>query len=123
MRVVKGKPVFYMPPELKEARALFVAKLKPFAPPKPWKCPIMFYTGTKYDSDQYGEMVKTAIKLHEKWGFALINLWDSEEMNAVSKEDYASYMADPIHPSRTGYIEWWTPAFETAITEYLSSVK
>ena len=29
-------------PELKEARALFVAKLKPFAPLKPWKCPIMF---------------------------------------------------------------------------------
>ena len=86
-----------------------------------WKCPVMLYTDTKYDSEQYGEMVKTAIKLHEKWGFALINLWDSEEMNAVSKQDYAAYMGDPIHPNRTGYVVWWTPVFETTIAEYLLS--
>ncbi len=41
VRVVNGKPMFYMPPELKEARALFTAKLKPFAPKEPWNCPIM----------------------------------------------------------------------------------
>ncbi len=88
-----------------------------------WKCPVMFYTGTRYDSEQYGEMVKTTVALQEKWGFGLINLWDSEEMNAVSEEDYAAYMSDGIHPNRTGYIEWWTPAFESAITEYLSTTR
>ena len=39
VRVVHGKPVFYMPPELKDARLLLAAKLKPFAPPSPWSCP------------------------------------------------------------------------------------
>ena len=85
-----------------------------------WKCPVMFYTGTKYDSEQYGEMVRTTIELQSKWGFGLIDLWNSEKMNAVSEADYAAYMADGIHPNRTGYIEWWTPAFEAGITEYLT---
>ena len=59
------------------------------------------------------------LELKEKWGFGLIDLWNSEEMNAVSEEDYAGYMSDGIHPNRTGYIEWWTPAFEKAIVEYM----
>lgn len=35
VRVVKGKPIFYMPQELAAARSLLMAKLKPFAPPEP----------------------------------------------------------------------------------------
>ena len=45
---MNGKPMFYMPPELKEARALFTAKLKPFAPPHPWNCPIMFCVSWRF---------------------------------------------------------------------------
>lgn len=48
VRVVNGKPMFYMPSELKEARALFAAKLKPFAPPEPWNCPIMFCVSWRF---------------------------------------------------------------------------
>lgn len=73
VRVVNGKPIFYMPPELKEARALFTAKLKPFAPKDPWNCPIMFcaewsfrrpkgvkgiYKTTKPDTDNLQKMLK-----------------------------------------------------------------
>jgi len=25
-----------------------------------WNCPVLFYTGTKYDSEQYAEMVREA---------------------------------------------------------------
>ena len=78
----------------------------------------MFYTGTKYDSEQYARMVEATLALKEKWNFGLIDLWNSEEMNAVSEADYARYMADGIHPNKTGYVEWWTPAFEKAIIEY-----
>ena len=85
-----------------------------------WNCPVMFYTGTKYDSEPYGEMVEATLKLQEKWHFGLIDLWNSEEMNTVSEEDYAKYMADGIHPNKAGYIEWWTPQFEAGITEYLA---
>lgn len=41
VRVANGRPVFYEPPSLKEARALLAAKVKPFAPPEPWDCPVM----------------------------------------------------------------------------------
>ena len=36
----KGTPIYYDPPDLKDARALFTSKLKKFAPKKPWNCPI-----------------------------------------------------------------------------------
>ena len=31
-----------------------------------WDCPVMFYTGTKYDSEQYAQMVDDLLKLQEK---------------------------------------------------------
>ena len=84
-----------------------------------WNCPVMFYTGTQYDSEQYGEMVKATLELQKKWDFGLIDLWNNDEMNAVSEDDYEKYMKDGIHPNRTGYVEWWTPQFEAAIIDYL----
>lgn len=86
-----------------------------------WDCPVMYYTGTKYDSEQYGTMVADLLKLQEKWEIGVIDLWDDADMNAVSAEDYSKYMAeDGIHPTRDGYVEWWTPKFEQAITDYLT---
>ena len=40
VRIVKGKPIFYMPAELAAARSLLAAKLKPFAPATPIEGPI-----------------------------------------------------------------------------------
>ncbi len=42
----------------------------------------------------------------------VIDLWNNEEMNAVSDEDYDLYMYDSIHPTQAGYLEWWTPVIE-----------
>lgn len=39
VRVVRGKPVFYMPQRLADARTQFAAKLKQFAPAKPFTSP------------------------------------------------------------------------------------
>ena len=55
------------------------------------------------------------MKIKEKWGIGVIDLYNDPEMNAVSSSDYSRYMADPIHPNETGYREWWLPKFE----EYL----
>lgn len=76
-----------------------------------WNCPISFYTGTKYDNKNYQEMVDALKELQAKWDIGIINLWDDAEMNAVSKEDYAKYMADGVHPTKLGYEEWWGPKF------------
>lgn len=82
-----------------------------------WDCPVVFYTGTKYDSEQYGQMIDALYELQEKWGIGIIDLWNDSDMNAVSEEDYALYMVDEIHPSQAGYLKWWTPKME----EYLYS--
>ena len=74
-----------------------------------------FYTGTKYDSKQYQQMVDVLFELQDKYGIGVIDLWNDEEMNDVSEKEYEVYMADPVHPTQAGYLEWWTPKME----EYL----
>ncbi len=80
-----------------------------------WDCPVVFYTGTKYDSERYEQMVLLLYKIADKWGIDLIDLWGDEDMNNVTPEKYSLYMVNGIHPSRAGYQLWWTPKFE----EYL----
>ena len=87
-----------------------------------WDCPVIIYTGTKYDSykyENYEKMVAILPEIQEKWGIGVIDLWNNEEMDAVSEEDYELYMADGVHPTQAGYLEWWTPAMEEYLYEYL----
>lgn len=84
-----------------------------------WDCPVIFYTGTKYDSEAYGNMVELLLQIQKKWDIGVIDLWNDPKMNAVSSEDYKLYMVNGIHPSKAGYREWWTPVFEEYLTEYL----
>ncbi len=85
-----------------------------------WNCPVIIYTGTKYESAEYQAMVDVLPALQEKWGVSVIDLWNDAEMNAVSDEDYAFYMDDKIHPTQAGYYLWWLPKFESVLTEVLA---
>lgn len=80
-----------------------------------WGCPIVFYTGTYYESKTYADMVDLLLRLQAQLGrdydFSVLDLWHDPEMLAVAPEDYARYMNDPIHPYETGYREWWLPKF------------
>lgn len=80
-----------------------------------WGCPIVFYTGTYYDSKLYANMVELLLRLHTELGqdydFSVLDLWHDLEMLAVTPEDYARYMNDPIHPNEVGYRQWWLPKF------------
>lgn len=84
-----------------------------------WDCPVIFYTGTKYNSDEYQEMVDALLQLQEKWDIGVIDLWNDADMNAVSEEEYALYMYDGIHPTQAGYLKWWTPKFQEYLYNYL----
>lgn len=84
-----------------------------------WDCPVVFYTGTKYNSEQYGQMVELLLQIKDKWDIEVIDLWNDADMNAVSDADYKLYMVNGIHPSRAGYRDWWTPKFEEALTKLL----
>lgn len=84
-----------------------------------WGCPIAFYTGTKFDSKLYAQMVSLLKEIAAKWNIYVINLWEDPYINSVNPEDYMKYMSDPVHPYLTGYKEWWGPFIEKHIREMI----
>lgn len=85
-----------------------------------WGCPIFFYTGTRFDSLNYRRMIDLLYHLAEELGFEILDLWNDPEMLAVSPDDYARYMEDPIHPRLVGYSEWWYPKFRDFLLKHLA---
>lgn len=83
-----------------------------------WDCPVIFYTGTKYDNDNYASMVNLLLDIKDKWDIGVIDLWNDKDMNNVSEKDYKLYMVNGIHPSRAGYKNWWTPKFESYLLAF-----
>lgn len=79
-----------------------------------------FFTNPRYESDAYAKMVEMLHKLETKWKIGLINLWNDEEFNSICDSDRKRFMADPIHPTLAGYLEWWLPYFEEALSTMLS---
>ena len=87
---------------------------------KTWKCPVAFYTSPRYDSARYAAMVGLLQTIRRKWDIALIDLWNDSIFNDITAGQRSRYMADPIHPTREGYLEWWTPYFKRVIVSAIS---
>ena len=83
-----------------------------------WNCPVVFYTGTRYESENYAELVTLLLKIREKHNIRVIDMWDSD-MNDIPNELYKRYMADGIHPTKEGYAQWWLPVFEKELNAIL----
>lgn len=60
------------------------------------------------------------LEIQQKWGIGVIDLWNDPQMQTISVEDYALYMADGIHPTQAGHLLWWTPKLENYLIEYLN---
>lgn len=86
-----------------------------------WHCPVVFFTGSYYDSPQYAAMVARLKELQEKWGIGILNLWDDKEFNTLTDEQRNLYMNDGIHPTKAGYSLWWGPEQERQLLEFLNS--
>lgn len=76
-----------------------------------FNCPIVFYTGTYFESEKYVAMIKLLYNLQNQYDFKILDLYNDQEMLNVDKEKYKVYMQDPVHPTLLGYDEWWTPKF------------
>jgi len=80
--------------------------------------PIIIYANpqfrgkTYYNAAAYKAMVDQTKLIAEKWGVDFLNMWDDAEFNAVSDDQYFFWMSDVVHPTKAGYLEWWTPAFQ-----------
>ena len=84
-----------------------------------WGCPVIFYTQTKYESESYKKMVDLLFEIQEKWDIFIIDLWNNEELNAITEEQKKLYLVDHIHPTKAGYKEWWLPEFRKALREVI----
>ena len=84
-----------------------------------WNCPVVFYTGSRYDSEAYAAMVERLMELQTKWGIGVLDLWHDDVFNTLSESARTLYMYDPIHPTKAGYREWWCPEMERQLLNYL----
>lgn len=83
-----------------------------------WNCPVVFFTGSRFESKKYGEMVELLLKIQKKWGIGVLDLWTDNAFNAISDEQRSLYMIDPVHPVKAGYRDWWGPEMERQLMEY-----
>lgn len=82
---------------------------------KTWNCEVVFYTNPKYNNAQYESLVEDLYQIQEKWGIGIVDFYYYKDMDPLSDETLASYMADAIHPNAMGY-RWMGEVF----AEYLS---
>lgn len=74
-------------------------------------CPILFYTGTFFESRAYRDMIALLYRIQQEVPFSILDLYHDRDMLSVSEENYRIFMSDPVHPTLTGYRQWWTPKF------------
>ncbi len=86
-----------------------------------WGCPVVFYTNPSYDSERYEAMVSLLREIAKKREISVIDLWNDEDFNNIAPQQRKIYMADSIHPTQAGYLEWWTPVFETMLYEVIQN--
>lgn len=84
-----------------------------------WHCPVVFFTGSRYDSEAYGAMVTRLLELQEKWGIGVLNLWNDRKFNQISEDQRNVFMSDNIHPTKAGYRDWWGPEMERQLLKFI----
>jgi len=81
-----------------------------------WNCPVIIYTNPYMYGDSYGKMVEAAHEIETKWDcVTVLDLYNDEDFNDITSDERSLYMSDTIHPTKAGYLLWWTPRFEECI--------
>ncbi len=65
-------------------------------------------------------MVDRLWDIEEKWGIGVIDLYNDKKLNDIDEDTYNFYMYDQIHPTKAGYLKWWTPAIEAYLYYFLT---
>ncbi len=96
-----------------------------------WGCPTLVFSSLPWEepSDDVGVqnpriyegIVEKCRTICDKWGSSMLDMWNEEDtiMDGIDAQLYDDYMTDGTHPSRWGYLTWWTPFFEESIYEIL----
>ena len=65
-------------------------------------------------------MVSLLLQIQKKWKIGVIDLWNDAAFNTITDSQKKLYMADPIHPTKAGYLLWWTPYIEAELVSMLN---
>lgn len=102
-----------------------------------WDCPVMFYTNPYIQKEEYshldeaaqkeiyqnlvvkyGAMVSALYDIQKKWKFGIIDLWNEPSFKAIDLDLKKYYMADMIHPYKSGYLFWYTLYIQKEMETY-----
>ena len=87
---------------------------------KTFNCPVLFYSGSYYESEAYAKMVDLMHLIADKWDMPVIDLFSDPDMQkAYDTPYYHEVMSDPIHPKKRGYTEWWAPKMKEVLDRIL----
>lgn len=64
-----------------------------------------------------------AYNLENVTSIGVIDLYTDGSFNELSETRRQVYMADDVHPTKAGYLLWWTPVMETYLTEYYENIR
>lgn len=79
---------------------------------------IAFFTCRNNGNARYAQMVQIlkdakAVWADEGVNIEILDLWSDSGIKNLTGNAYIKYMADGNHPTKAGYLELWTPRFET----------
>lgn len=50
----------------------------------------------------------------------MIDMYNDRELNNIDQDSHNLYMFDKIHPTKAGYLKWWTSVIENYLYNYLA---
>jgi lysophospholipase L1-like esterase len=83
-----------------------------------WDCPVIFYACSRRNDERYAKMVDRLNELGPLWGIGVLDLWNDDTFNNITGKQRTLWMKDTIHPTKAGYMEWWTPTVEKFLYTY-----
>ena len=63
-------------------------------------------------------MAEALNEIGQKYEIGIIGLYTDEKFNDITEGQRSLYMADEIHPTKAGYLEWWTPKMEEFLYQF-----
>lgn len=109
-----------------------------------WDCPVIFYINP-YLSDEviekfakennanveeikdayqntYEKMIDALYKVQNKWNIGVIDMWNNDAFKNIDIDLRSNYyMADIIHPTKAGYLFWYTPYIQSQLEKELEN--
>ncbi len=65
-------------------------------------------------------MVNALYEIANRRNIGVIDLYNDEKFNDITPKLRKLYMADEIHPTKAGYLEWWTPQIEKYLYKFIN---